>query len=58
MQLPLPLGEVSIIPEHSQQRQIHVVWKTAGGRRWEQILLILSHRLKLDKAIVRKLRKG
>lgn len=54
----IPIGEVSIIPKRCQKRHIHVVGETGSERRWEQVLLILNERLKLDKAIVRKLRKG
>lgn len=51
----VPLSEVSIIPKHSQQRHIHVFRETTCKRSREQVLLILSYRLKLDKAVIRKL---
>lgn len=54
----IPVGEVSIVPKHRQQWHIHVVGETTGERSREQILLVLGHRLKLHKTIIRKLREG
>lgn len=56
-QLSVPLGQVSVVPKGCQQRQIHVFRKSLVGRSGEKVLLVLIGRLKLDEAIVRKLKQ-
>lgn len=51
------MGEVRVVPKRGQQRHIGVARETTGGRSWEQELLVLIHRLKLDKTVIRKLRE-
>lgn len=51
-QPPIPMGEVNIIPKCCQQSNISVARETVGKRSREEVLFILTDRLKLDKSII------
>lgn len=51
-QPPFPMGEVNIIPKCCQQRNISVAGETVGKRSREEVLFILTDRLKLDESVI------
>lgn len=51
-QPPVPVAEVNIIPKGCQQRNIFVAGETIGKRSWKEVLFILTHRLKLNEAVI------